>query len=360
MHPASLKIIIAGGGTGGHIFPAVSIGEEILGRDAGNRVLFVGTKKGMETKVLSTMGYRLEYISSGGIVGRGMVQRVKGVALAVKGFFDSLGIIGRFNPDVVVGVGGYVSGPLILAAWALRIPTAICEQNAVPGITNKILGRLVRRVFVTFEESGDFFAGNKTMTVGNPVRKIIFLERAYKPPQNGFSILVFGGSQGAHKLNLTVPEAFGILGRRDVLLTHQTGDKDLEDVGKAYERLGVPAEVLPFIENIGSAYVNSDLVIGRAGAGTVAEITAIGKPAVLVPYPFSTYNHQLANAKALQKAGAAVVIEEKDITPESLAEILSGLLKRERLEEMGEKARRLGRPDAAKRIVDEIYRLAEM
>jgi UDP-N-acetylglucosamine--N-acetylmuramyl-(pentapeptide) pyrophosphoryl-undecaprenol N-acetylglucosamine transferase len=175
--------------------------------------------------------------------------------------------------------------------------------------------------------------------------------------QNGFTILVFGGSQGSHRLNLSVPKAFGILGRKDISLIHQTGDSDLDDVRKAYEWYGIRAEVFPFIEDIGGAYKHSDLVIGRAGAGTIAEVTAVGVPSILVPYPFSAYNHQFENAKSLERAGAAVVIEDKDAAPERLAEILSGLLRREKLKEMGERAKSLGKPDAAKMIVDEIYRL---
>ncbi|HEX3036872.1 MAG TPA: undecaprenyldiphospho-muramoylpentapeptide beta-N-acetylglucosaminyltransferase [Thermodesulfobacteriota bacterium] len=352
-----MRIIIAGGGTGGHIFPAISVAEEIIGRNPENKVLFVGTRKGMEGKVLSKTNYPLEYINSGGIAGKNIIQSLRGVALALSGFWGSLEIIRKFNPDAVIGVGGYASGPVILAAWMLRIPTAVCEQNVVPGITNKILGNFVKRVFASFNESVKFFPKDKTMAVGNPIRSSILADGGSNSTRNGFTILVFGGSQGAHKLNLTVPKAFGILGRQDVFLIHQTGDKDLDQVRKTYEWYGIQAEVLPFIENIGNAYKNADLVIGRAGAGTIAEITAIGKPSILVPYPFSAYNHQMENAKVLEKSGAAVVIEDKNMIPESLAETLSRLLRKDTLQEMGERAKSLGKPDAAKRIVDEIYKL---
>jgi len=355
-----MKVIIAGGGTGGHIFPAISIAEEILKRHIENQVLFVGTKKGLEIKLLSKRDYTLELISSGGIKGKGIVGSLKGIALALKGVFDSLRIISRFKPDLVLGVGGYASGPLVFAAALLSIPTAICEQNSVPGITNRVLSRFVKRVFASFEESNRFFSQKKTIVVGNPVRSSILVNKEYSQVHNGFTILVFGGSQGAHKLNLLVPKAFGTLRRNDVFLIHQTGKEDLEDVRKAYEWYGIRADVLPFIEDIATVYKNANLVIGRAGAGTVAEITALGKPSILVPYPFSAYNHQLENAKVLEKAGAAIVVEEKDAVPERLTDILKGLLNKDRLKEMSERARVLGKPDAAQKIVDEMYKLARL
>ncbi len=350
-----MRIIIAGGGTGGHIFPAISIAEEILMRDSGNRVLFVGTKRGIEARVIKD--HPIEFISSEGVVGRGFIGCLKGIASAMKGFFDSLRIISRFKPNLIIGVGGYASGPMVFAAGVFMIPTVICEQNSIPGVTNRILGNFVTRVFASFEESIKFFPRKKTMVVGNPVRKYILMEKNSSQRRNGFTILVFGGSQGSHKLNLSIPKAFEILGRKDVSLVHQTGDNDLEDVRKAYEWYGIRAEVFPFIEDIGSAYKHADLLIGRAGAGTIAEVTTLGVPSILVPYPYSAYNHQFENAKLLERAGAAVVIEDEDAVPERIAEILSDLLRGEKLKQMSEKAKSLGKPDAAKRIVDEIYKL---
>lgn len=354
-----MRVLIAGGGSGGHIFPAISIAEEIMRRDPKHRVLFVGTEKGLERKTLLQKGYDLELIDSGGIVGKGTVGGLKGVVSAFRGLFSSMRIINRFKPHVVVGVGGYASGPVVFAALLLLIPTAICEQNSIPGITNRFLGRFVKRVFASFEESVRFFPGKKTMVVGNPVRKEI-LSGSYSSHKRraGITVLVFGGSQGAHRLNLSVPKAFGILGRQDVYLIHQTGEKDVEDVRKTYEWYGISAEVLPFIEDMARVYGQADLVIGRAGAGTIAEVTALGKPSLLVPYPFSAYNHQLENARIMERAGAAVVVEDRDAVPETLSRILSDLLKEDVLREMGYRAKKLGKPDAAKRIVDEIHWLA--
>jgi UDP-N-acetylglucosamine--N-acetylmuramyl-(pentapeptide) pyrophosphoryl-undecaprenol N-acetylglucosamine transferase len=353
-----MKVIIAGGGTGGHLFPAISIAEEILRRNPENSVLFIGTKEGLEKKSLIERGYTLEFISSRGIVGKGMIRGIKGIAWAFKGFFDSLRIINKFSPDVVVGVGGYVSGPVVCAAVLLLIPTAICEQNSIPGITNRLLGRFVRRVFASFEESIRFFPQKKTMVVGNPIRTQILLEsKPSERKREGITVLVFGGSQGARTLNVSVPKAFGILGRQDINIIHQTGEKDVDDVKKTYEWYGIRAAVFPFIEDMAGAYSQADLVIGRAGAGTIAEITALGKPSILVPYPFSAYDHQLENARVMQKAGAAVIIEDKDVMPEKFAEIVSSLLKTDILKEMTNRAKSLGRPDAGREIVDEIYKL---
>jgi UDP-N-acetylglucosamine--N-acetylmuramyl-(pentapeptide) pyrophosphoryl-undecaprenol N-acetylglucosamine transferase len=354
-----MRVIIAGGGTGGHIFPAISIAEEILRRNPENSVLFIGTREGLEKRTVFQLGYKLEFISSRGIVGKGIIRGIRGIASAFKGLIDSFRIMSKFGPDVVLGVGGYVSGPVVCAAVLLLVPTAICEQNSIPGITNRFLGRLVRRVFASFEESVRFFPRKVTVVVGNPVRTQILQKGKWsQKKREGITILVFGGSQGARTLNLTVPRALGILARQDISIIHQTGEKDVEDVKKSYEWYGIRASVLPFIEDMASAYSQADLVIGRAGAGTLAEITAIGIPSILVPYPFAAYNHQLENARIVQRTGAAVIVEDKDVTPEKFAEILGGLLKNDILEEMAKQAKSLGRPDAAREIVDEIYELA--
>ncbi|GIW46638.1 MAG: UDP-N-acetylglucosamine--N-acetylmuramyl-(pentapeptide) pyrophosphoryl-undecaprenol N-acetylglucosamine transferase [Deltaproteobacteria bacterium] len=351
-----MRIVIAGGGSGGHVFPAISIGEEILRRDPGNRVLFVGTKRGIESKVFKNGSYPIEFISSSGVVGKGFKESIRGVVLAFRGFFESLGLLRRFKPDLVVGVGGYVSGPVVAAAFLLRIPTAICEQNAIPGITNRILSVLAKRIFVSFERNLAFFPNRKTVVTGNPIRSsLLTIQKDYASPKDVFVILVFGGSQGAKTLNQSVPKAVGLLGRRNVYLIHQTGERGVEDVRKTYEWFGIRAEVVSFIEDMNDAYRRADLVIGRAGAGTIAEITAIGIASILIPYPFSVHNHQLENARTLEKEGAAVVIEDKDAVPEKIAEVLDKILHWDKLREMGLKAKRLGRPDAAGLIVNEIY-----
>ena len=353
-----MKVVVTGGGTGGHIFPAISIGEEILRRDLKNEVLFIGTKSGLEGKIITSRGYTIRFIDSIGLMGEGFSRKVVGTFMAAKGTAQSVRILREFRPDVVLGVGGYASGPALLAARLLGIPTAICEQNTIPGVTNRILGRFVKRVFAAFEENLRYFPRRKTLLVGNPTRSELLKVQSNHINRDGFRILILGGSQGAHRINLTVPKAISALGRSDVSVIHQTGERDLEEVKKTYEWFGVSAQVYSFIEDMSWAYRAADIVVGRAGAGTVAEITALGKPALLIPYPFAAYNHQRENARILERAGAAVVIDDKDLFPEKVADVLGKLLTYDRLEKMAEQAKRLGKPNAAKEIVDELYRLA--
>jgi UDP-N-acetylglucosamine--N-acetylmuramyl-(pentapeptide) pyrophosphoryl-undecaprenol N-acetylglucosamine transferase len=353
-----MKVIIAGGGTGGHIFPAISVAEEILKRGGTNEVLFVGTKRGLENELLSKRGYRVEHISARGIKGKGIKKSAAAVLSALKGVSDSMTIINRFRPDVVLGVGGYVSGPMVLAASLRGVPTAICEQNGYPGLANRILGKFVKRVFATFEESVKFFPGGKVVITGNPVRQDILRSGKIKKDTEMVTILVFGGSQGAHKLNESVPVAIAALGRSDIQVIHQTGDRDYEAVKNAYVSHRIHARVLPFIDDMAAVYGEADFIIGRSGAGTVAEITALGKPSLLIPYPYATNNHQLENARVLERAGAAVIVEDRDALPENISAALTNLLRRDKLNEMATHALNLGKPEAAAEIVNEISKLA--
>ena len=353
-----MKVIIAGGGTGGHIFPAISVAEEILKRSGTNEVLFAGTKKGLENELLSKRGYRVEHISAQGIKGKGVKKSIAALLSACKGVSDSMALIKGFRPDVVLGVGGYVSGPMVLAAALRGVPTAICEQNSYPGVTNRILGRFVKRVFATFEESVRFFPRGKVVITGNPIRDDILRVKSIKEDTATVTILVFGGSQGAHKLNESVPEAIARLGGADIRVIHQTGDKDYEPVKNAYTGHRIDARVLRFIDDMAGAYGEADFIIGRSGAGTVAEITALGKPSLLIPYPFATNNHQLENARVLERAGAAVIVEDRDAGPGNLYAALTKLLQKDKLTTMASNARSLGKPDAAAVIVNEISRLA--
>ncbi len=353
-----MKVIIAGGGTGGHIFPAISVAEEILKRSGTNEVLFAGTKKGLENELLSKRGYGVEHISAQGIKGRGVWRAMSALLSACKGVSDSRALIKKFRPDVVLGVGGYVSGPMVLAAALGGVPTAICEQNSYPGLTNRILGRFVKKVFATFGESAGFFPRGKVVITGNPVRSDILNAVNPKEGSDSTTILVFGGSQGAHKLNESVPEAIAGLGRPDIRVIHQTGDKDYESVKKAYAGHRIEARVLRFVDDMAAAYGEADFIIGRSGAGTVAEITALGKPSLLVPYPFAANNHQLENARVLERSGAAAVVEDRDAGPGNLSAALTKLLRKDKLTTMASNARSLGRPDAAVVIVNEISRLA--
>ena len=355
-----MRVILAGGGTGGHIFPAISIAGEIKRRDSANEILFIGTKSGFEVERIQKEGYNLKFINSGGVVRVGFIRSIEGVLSAIKGIFDSFRIIMDFKPNVVIGVGGYVSGPVVLAAFVLFTPTVICEQNAVPGLTNRVLARFVKRVFATFQMSTRYFPIDKTLVVGNPVRpEFLTLNGSFKN-HNGIKILVLGGSQGANKLNVSVPKAVGMLGRDDLSVVHQTGTRDIEDVKKAYEWYGIKADVLPFIDDIANVYRDADLVIGRSGAGTISELTVLGKPSILIPYPFSANNHQLENARVLETAGAAVIIEDRLAFPEKIAETISDLLNNNKLDQMMVQSKNLAKPNAAKDIVNEIDRIVEV
>jgi UDP-N-acetylglucosamine--N-acetylmuramyl-(pentapeptide) pyrophosphoryl-undecaprenol N-acetylglucosamine transferase len=353
-----MRIIIAGGGTGGHVFPAISIADEISERNNNDEILFVGTQKGMENDLLQKQGYKIKHISSRGFVGRGFLKTIVAFFYALKGVFDSILIIRKFNPDVALGVGGYVSGPFLLAAYLVGKPTAICEQNTVPGVTNRILGKLVKKIFASYDSSVQYFPSKKVLITGNPIRKDILKNSDKTRKSDTISVLIFGGSQEAYSLNRAVPEAFSQIDHNNISIIHQTGKKDFDYVNDLYSNSGVDAEVLTFIDDMALAYGKSDLVIGRAGAGTIAEITALGKPSILVPFPYAAHNHQFENARILEQQGASVLIEDKDATAEKLANTLTNLLDKDKLDTMSTNARKLGRPEASKEIVDELYKLA--
>ncbi len=353
-----MRIIIAGGGTGGHVFPAISIAQEISGRDKGDEILFVGTKTGMENELVLKNGYQIDHISSRGIVGRGVLNTAVAFVHALKGVFDSISIIRKYRPDVVLGAGGYVSGPLLLAASFSRIPTAICEQNTIPGVTNRILGKFVDTIFASYDSSVQHFPSSKVLITGNPIRKEIIDASNSSSESDSIGVLIFGGSQGAYSLNRFLPTAFSKVNHKSISIVHQTGKKDYNFVKQLYSDNRVEAEVLEFIDDMAAAYRKADLVVGRAGAGTIAEITALGKPSILVPFPYAAHDHQLENAKVLQDQEAAVLIEDAEATPEKLAYALTNLLDRDKLNTMSANSRKLGRPSAAVEIVDELYKLA--
>jgi UDP-N-acetylglucosamine--N-acetylmuramyl-(pentapeptide) pyrophosphoryl-undecaprenol N-acetylglucosamine transferase len=318
-------------------------------------ILFVGTEMGIESRVLPGEGFPLETLPVRGLKGRGirgLAQALYGVPLS---FARSLEILNRFQPDCIVGLGGYASGPLLLAGKIKGLRSAIMEQNLRPGLTNRVLGLVVDRIFTAYEGSASYFPRSKVVETGNPVRWQL-LPEVRKSAK--FTLLVFGGSAGAHRINVCVIEAMKKL--RDLAsglrIIHQTGEADFTSTKAAYGILPFETEVRPFIERMDEAYAQADLVLCRAGAGTVAELTAFGKAAILVPYPYAAYDHQRWNAEALQGHGAAEVVLDREMSGEKLAPLIRALyLDRKRLETMGQSARRLGRPEAAKRIVDECY-----
>jgi UDP-N-acetylglucosamine--N-acetylmuramyl-(pentapeptide) pyrophosphoryl-undecaprenol N-acetylglucosamine transferase len=353
-----MKVILAGGGTGGHLFPGLAVAEEFQRRDAMTSILFIGTAQGIEARALPQQGYELALLSVRGLKGRGargLLDAVYGVPASL---WRCLKILGEFRPDVVIGLGGYASGPMLLAATLRRIPRAIMEQNLRPGFTNKWLARFVDRVFTSYADSSNFFAGARVLETGNPVR---WRSLPAVRPSEKFTLLVFGGSAGARRINFAVLAALKLVADLAARLKviHQTGQADYSAVREAYDALGFEAEVTPFIDHMDQAYARADLIVCRAGATTVAELTAFGKAAILVPYPYAIYDHQRANAQALEARGAAELILDQELSGEKLAARLRFYLGTpEKLAMMADAARALGRPEAAQRIVDECYALA--
>lgn len=350
-----MRVIIAGGGTGGHVFPAISIAEEILERNSGNEVMFVGTEQGIEKRILPEKGYRVEFIKSRGIVGKSFSQKVIAVVSILGAMLSSLRILRDFRPDVVIGVGGYASGPTLLCASMSSIPTAVCEQNSVPGLANRILSRFVGRIFITFEESKGHLPAEKTVLTGNPIRRDLARGAAEKKPRQGArqNVFVLGGSQGARKLNEIVPQSLAKLGAR-VEVTHQTGEAHIESVRETYRQLSISAEVFGFTDDMSRIYEKTDLVICRAGSGTLSEITAFGIPSILIPLASSTHDHQLKNARILESNAAATVIEEKELSVEGLCAVIEETLEQGTLARMAENSKKFARPHAAREIVNEI------
>jgi UDP-N-acetylglucosamine--N-acetylmuramyl-(pentapeptide) pyrophosphoryl-undecaprenol N-acetylglucosamine transferase len=313
-----MRVIFAGGGTGGHLFPGLAVAREFQRRDVRTEILFVGTEQGIEFRVLPKEGFKLETLTVKGIKGRG----VRGIMDALYGvpasFVRSLAIIRRFRPDCIIGLGGYASGPLLLAGRVTGVCCAIMEQNLRPGFTNKILARLVQRVFTSYPQSAEFFRGARLVETGNPVRwqKLPEIKK-----RNKFSLLVFGGSAGARRINFAVVDALKELTdlKAELFLMHQTGQADHAAIKEAYAALPFEAEVTPFIDRMDEAYAGADLVLCRAGATTLAELTAFGKAALLVPYPYAIYDHQRDNAQALQERGAAEMILDQELSGRVLA-----------------------------------------
>ncbi|MBI5494236.1 MAG: undecaprenyldiphospho-muramoylpentapeptide beta-N-acetylglucosaminyltransferase [Deltaproteobacteria bacterium] len=349
-----MRLIIAGGGTGGHLYPGIALAEEFRAR--GGEVLFVGTERGIEVRAVPKAGFPLELINVTGLKRMGVVKTLLSLGRLPGSFLQAQGIIRKFQPDVVVGVGGYASGPMVLTARLLGLVTAVLEQNSIPGMTNKVLGRFVQRVYGQFEANRPFFPAGRFERAGNPIRASI----AAKAGAQGTGILVLGGSQGAKALNDKVPGALAAAfkGTPPIPVLHQTGEKHVEDTTRAYADAGVQAEVSAFIDDMGAAYAAARLCICRAGATTVAELTALGKPAVFIPFPFAADDHQTFNAREMQDAGAAVLCAEKDLTAETLGNTVRDLLETPgKLELMADKARALGRPRAAQEIADALAAL---
>ena len=366
-----MKLIIAGGGTGGHLFPGIAVAEEFLSRDPANEVVFVGTERGIEARAVPAAGYRLEFISAAGIRGKGTFSQIKGATMMAYGYAQSRKILKAFRPDMVLGVGGYASLPMVLAARGMAIPRFIHEQNAIPGLTNRLLARFASKVFITLEESARYFPAAITQLTGTPLRRQILdaVGSTFQGQGSGksfslpldpapcFHLFIFGGSQGAHAINSAMVEALPLLKKSSIRLTitHQTGEKDCADVAAAYQAAGVDARVTPFISDMAAEYATADLIICRAGATTIAEVTACGKTCLFIPFPHAVDDHQRKNAEALLKKDACFMMMEHELNGTTLAESICTLAKDPLLvRSTGDLAFSMARLDAAKIIVAEM------
>ena len=350
MHP---RVVIVGGGTGGHLFPGIAVAQEFR---EGHRasVVFLTTPKPVTIQILEKYQLPWEAVASRAVQGMGLLSRVKAWCGVPGHVLAARRRLKQLQPDLVLGVGGHASGPVGVAAWTLGIPLAIHEQNAIPGLTNRLLGRVARRVFLSFPEEGGYFAKEKTRWTGNPIRREFF-EPAPPRPETPFTVLVMGGSQGAHHLNLEVLKALPLLAdyRDRLKFLHLTGPDDLDLVQQGYQEAGVAAETAAFTPEVAGLMARARLCVCRAGAGTLAELTARGRAALLVPYPFAANNHQEANARFLENAGAATLILNKHFTGELLVDRIKQFLAQpERLQEMEAASLRLAKPHAAGEIVE--------
>jgi UDP-N-acetylglucosamine--N-acetylmuramyl-(pentapeptide) pyrophosphoryl-undecaprenol N-acetylglucosamine transferase len=358
-----MRALIAAAGTGGHIYPGIAVAKEILRRDPKSEVRFVGTARWLETKLVPKAGFELSLIESAGLKSVGPIARLRGVAMLPRSFLAAKRIIRDFRPDIVIGAGGYVSGPVVLTAAIINVPTLVMESNALPGWTNRTLARFVDKAAVSFEKSLSFFRGKGVVT-GNPVRREFFEIPRKERKAGNFSVLVFGGSQGAHAINEAMVAALPQLEsvRSNLRITHQTGEADFELVRAAYVDAGwtEQADVRRYIDDIVVSFGDAELVVCRAGATTTAELIAAGKAAIMIPFPLAADDHQRKNAEALEAEGAARMILQRDLNGARLAQEIERLVQSPaEIRKMEEASRKMARGDAAAAAVDLIEQLIE-
>lgn len=352
-----MRLVIAGGGTGGHLYPGIAVAREA--QKDGSDVMFIGTTAGIEARVLPKEGLRLETIRAGKYKGMGLAGKLRTLVMLPLGVMQAARVIKMFGADAVLGVGGYASFSGCIAARIAGVPVVVQEQNAYPGLANRVVGRVAETVALGFKEAAGFFPDGRTEFTGNPVRPGITSADKGKAMElfglkpDMMTVLVFGGSAGAHRINEAVTDAAGLMGElKDVVqFLHQTGEKDMEMVAGAYSEAGFTASVHPYIHDMASAYACADIVVCRSGAMTIAEVTAVGRPAILVPYPHAANNHQEVNARVLEKEGAAAVVLDREADgPRLASEIRSMLYSKDTLVGMTGRSLMLGRTDSAARV----------
>lgn len=353
----NLRVVLTGGGTGGHLFPGIAVAEALLAAFPSGKVMFIGTGRHIDNKTLAKRDFRVEAITCQGLKGRSFMAKIIALLQLPISFFQAIRLLLDFKPVLVIGVGGYVTGPVMLAARLLGRITCIHEQNSIPGLANRLIGSFVHRIFVSLPGSEKYFQPKKTIITGNPVRHELVVLRDREAAHSGLRLLVLGGSQGAHRVNLLVTGALAAV--KDQLpegfeVIHQTGTDDESWVREAYNRHGISAQVAAFYMDMPKVYQGADLIVSRAGATTLAEITVLGKPAVLIPFPFAADDHQAKNARYLVEAGAALMILENQAKEEELGRnILELLLDSQSRLKMAEKSKIIGQPLATDRIVKE-------
>ena len=355
------RCIIAGGGTGGHLFPGIAIARELEKRFKEKEILFVVGHRKMESELLAQYGYRITSIDVEGLKGRGWKKGLSVMVKLPKSIFQSASTLKKFSPSLVLGVGGYSAGPVCLTARFMGIPTAIHEQNSYPGLTNRLLSRVVDRVFISFEESRDHLQGNSVFLTGNPVRDELFsVDRMGAERKKPFTILVVGGSQGATAINKSFTETLEYLNAkgRNPEVIHQTGEADYQRVVDDYRERKLRGELSPFIQDMTTAYNRADVVVSRAGATTIFELAALGKPSILIPYPYAANQHQMINARSLVRVGGAEMILQNDLNTETLARILIKYMDDPlALKEMSTHTKKMARPNATRVIVDHLLEM---
>ncbi len=362
--PTQWGVIIAGGGTGGHVFAGLAVAQELKRLQPTAQILFVGARGGLETRIIPQAGFSLARIAVSGLKGKPLWYKVRALVQAGFAVFRALWIVYRFRPAVVLGVGGYAGGPVLLAAWLLRIPTAICEPNSIPGLTNRLLKPFVKRVYGGFRNSIRWFDAKRFVLTGIPLRSDLQHVRTPIPTTSNkpIRVLILGGSQGARALNQTVPLALGLLPQHNVRLqvTHQSGEADHAEVKQAYARHGLThVHVAPFIDDMPTAYAACDILIARAGAGTCAEIAEVGAVAILVPLPTAADDHQTHNALELANANAAVHLPQQEFTAQRLSQLVLDLIHNpQRRAKMQQAARQQARSNAAEHIARNLIGMA--
>ena len=357
------KVVIAGGGTGGHLFPGIAVAEEFTRRKEGWEVIFIGTGKELERRILSRWGFKLMTIPAAPLKGKSGWRKIAAIATLVQGIGRSIVLLRRVSPRLVIGLGGYSAGAVVLAAYFLRIRRVIQEQNVQPGFTNRMAARFAQRVFLSWATGAQFSPAEKVRVTGNPLRQEVLQGRGKERKGKGFTLFILGGSQGATAINKGMREALPLLHeiKKELHVIHQTGAEDAAWVKQGYKEYGFQASVYPFIDDMARCYHEAHLAICRAGAATITELCAWGRASILIPYPYAADDHQKKNAEFIVQRGAGKMLPQEELSGKRLAQEILALYHDQRvLQELEQKAAALGTPDAAARIVDECYRLLGM